>query len=87
MPSARQVKEGEEVVGVGDGDEGAVVEIEGDDEDVIAEGLERLQLSDERKRQIEGLRAKSLLRRAKANSGQGGWAQLAAAETGMSSSC
>ena len=60
-----------------------VVEIEGDDEDDVAEGLARLELSDERRRQIEGLRAKSLLRRAKGYVGQGGWAQLAAAETGM----
>ena len=59
--------------------EGSVVEIEGD----IEERLADLRMNDERRDKIEGLRAKSLLRRAKASVGQGGWSQLAAAETGM----
>ena len=63
--------------------EGGVVEIEGDVEERLAD----LQMNDERKAKLEGLRAKSLLRRAKASVGQGGWAQLAAAETGMYADC
>ncbi|CAF9903355.1 MAG: hypothetical protein GOMPHAMPRED_000206 [Gomphillus americanus] len=57
--------------------EGSVVEIEGDVEERLAD----LRMNDERQDKIEGLRAKSLLRRAKASVGQGGWSQLAAAET------
>ena len=59
----------------------AVVELEGDDEEA-AQKLEALKLDDERKEQVTNLRAKSLLRRAKANVEQGGWGDLTSAEEG-----
>jgi tetratricopeptide (TPR) repeat protein len=51
-----------------------------DDDDEGAEALAALQLSDERRSQVRSLRAKSLMRRARANVELGGWAALAAAE-------
>jgi hypothetical protein len=61
--------------------DGAVVELDDDDEEA-ERALAALKLSDERKEQIRSLRAKSLMRRARANNEQGGWATLAAAEEG-----
>jgi tetratricopeptide (TPR) repeat protein len=67
----------------GDGKDGAVVEIEDDNEVDMDEQLRRLQISDQRKAQIESLLAKSLLRRAKANTELGGWGALTSAEEGQ----
>lgn len=62
------------------GEEVAVVEISGDDEEAEQAELKRLQKNDERKRDVERIRAKALMRRAKAKSQQGGWANLQGAE-------
>jgi tetratricopeptide (TPR) repeat protein len=56
-----------------------VVELPDDDDDG-AKALAALQLSAERRSQVRSLRAKSLMRRARANVELGGWAALAAAE-------
>lgn len=57
-----------------------MVEISGDDEEAEKEELERLQKDDERKRDVARIRAKALMRRAKARSQQSGWANLQGAE-------
>ena len=56
-----------------------VVELEGDDA-AAARALAALKLDDERRAQVATLRAKSLLRRARANSEIGGWGDLTSAE-------
>ena len=61
---------------------GQVVELDADDDDVAERELQRLRLGDERRAQVESLRAKSLLRRARGNAEQGGWGSLVAAEEG-----
>lgn len=65
-----------------DGDDAndGVVEIEGDDEEDEQAELERLRLSDERIKDIQRIRTKSLLRRARARNELGGWANLQGAE-------
>lgn len=63
---------------------GAVVEIEGEGEDAEKE-LADLKLSDERKEDIERIRVKALMRRAKGKMEQGGWGNLAGAEEGEQS--
>lgn len=65
-----------------DGDDAndGVVEIEGDDEEDEQAELERLRLSDERIKDIQRIRTKSLLRRARARNELGGWANLQRAE-------
>lgn len=60
--------------------EDAVVEISGDNEEAEKATLGRLQKNDERRRDVARIRAKALLRRAKAKSQQGGWASLQGAE-------
>lgn len=60
--------------------EDAVVEISGDHEEAEKATLGRLQKNDERKRDVARIRAKALMRRAKAKSQQGGWADLQGAE-------
>ena len=68
-----------------DGEEdGGIVEIEGDEEEA-EKALAELKLSDERKESIRRIRAKSLLRRAKAKVELGGWGNLAGAEEGQGS--
>lgn len=62
------------------GDDG-VVEIEGDGEEAEKE-LASLKLSDQRKDDILRIRAKALMRRAKAKSELGGWGNLQGAEEG-----
>lgn len=57
-----------------------MVEISGDDEEAEQAELKRLQKNDERKRDVERIRAKALMRRAKAKSQQGGWGNLQGAE-------
>lgn len=60
--------------------EDAVVEISGDDEEAEKAELDRLRKNDERRRDVARIRAKALMRRAKAKSQQGGWASLQGAE-------
>lgn len=62
------------------GQEDAVVEISGDDEEAEQEELRRLQRNDQWKRDVARIRAKALMRRAKAKSQQDGWANLQGAE-------
>ncbi|KAJ5783158.1 hypothetical protein N7457_004932 [Penicillium paradoxum] len=54
----------------------AVVEISGDDEDAELEELERLKEQDEQRNKVMRLRAKVLMRRAKAKTEIGGWGSL-----------
>ena len=58
-----------------------MVEIEGDEEEA-ERALAELKMSDERKEDFRRIRAKSLLRRAKAKVELGGWGNLAGAEEG-----
>ena len=67
---------------VSDVQEGDIVEIEGEGED-LQEVLEKLKLEDKRKEDIQRIKAKALMRRAKARSESGGWANLQGAEEGM----
>lgn len=57
-----------------------VVEISGDDEEAEQEELKRIQKYDERRNDVARIRAKALMRRAKAKSQQGGWANLQGSE-------
>lgn len=72
--------EKKEVEKPGDG-HGEVVEIAGEGDEAEKE-LENLKISDERKTDIQRIRAKALMRRAKARSEQGGWSNLQGAEEG-----
>ncbi|KAE8145695.1 putative tetratricopeptide repeat protein 1 [Aspergillus avenaceus] len=58
----------------------AVVEISGDNEEAEQEELKRLHKNDERKNDILRVRAKALMRRARAKSQLGGWGNLQGAE-------
>lgn len=58
----------------------AVVELSGDDDDSEQAELHRLQKIDERKRDILRIRAKALMRRARAKMELGGWGNLQGAE-------
>jgi hypothetical protein len=58
---------------------GRVVELDSEDE-AAEQALATLRIDDKRKEQIKSLRAKSLMRRAKANLQRGGWSNLASAE-------
>ncbi|KAL4935065.1 hypothetical protein BDV06DRAFT_207772, partial [Aspergillus oleicola] len=62
-----------------DGD-AAVVEISGDDEISEEEQLKKLKEADERKRDVARIRAKALMRRARAKTELGGWGNLQGAE-------
>lgn len=57
-----------------------MVEISGDDEEAEQEELRRLQRNDQWRRDVARIRAKALMRRAKAKSQQDGWANLQGAE-------
>ncbi|KAL2004005.1 hypothetical protein VTN02DRAFT_1068 [Thermoascus thermophilus] len=59
---------------------GAVVELSGEDEESQQEELERLKQHDERMDDIKRIRAKALMRRARARSELAGWANLQGAE-------
>lgn len=59
-----------------------VVEIKAEDEDVEEE-LAKLELSDQRGGDIRRIRVKTLMRRAKAKSEEGGWGNLQGAEEGL----
>ncbi|KAI4280724.1 MAG: hypothetical protein L6R38_004227 [Xanthoria sp. 2 TBL-2021] len=56
-------------------DDGGVVEL-ADDEENEAEALEKIEKDDRRKNDIRRIRAKALMRRARAKSEQGGWGNL-----------
>ncbi|KAJ5712527.1 hypothetical protein N7493_008995 [Penicillium malachiteum] len=58
----------------------AVVEISGDDAEAEEKELQRLKELDETRTNVLRIRAKSLMRRAKAKSQSGGWANLQGAE-------
>lgn len=75
-------KEGEEGH---DDDDGKVVEItaEGGGEQEEEDALANLQKRDKRKEDGQRIRAKALLRRARAKSELGGWANLQAAHEGI----
>ena len=62
-------------------DGSGIVELEGSEEEA-AHKLAALQLNDERREQVANLRAKSLLRRARANVAMGGWGSLQSALEG-----
>ncbi|KAL4749160.1 hypothetical protein BDW72DRAFT_178759 [Aspergillus terricola var. indicus] len=57
-----------------------VVEIPGDDEVDEQAALQKIKENDERKRDVARIRAKALMRRARAKSELGGWANLQGAE-------
>ncbi|KAF6229007.1 hypothetical protein HO133_007121 [Letharia lupina] len=59
--------------------DGGVVEIEGEGAEAEEE-LKKLEMSDQRRDDILRIRSKALMRRAKANSEQGGWGNLQGAE-------
>lgn len=61
-------------------DAGGVIEIAGDDEEAEQEELKRIKKNDERRNNVARIRAKALMRRAKAKSQQGGWANLQGAD-------
>ncbi|KAL8906284.1 MAG: hypothetical protein Q9171_006329 [Xanthocarpia ochracea] len=63
-------------------DHGGIVELADDEEDE-AEALGKLQKVDQRKQDIRRIRAKALMRRARARSEQGGWGDLQAALEGI----
>lgn len=56
-------------------DDDEVIEIAGDDEDETV-ALQKIQDNDKRKEDIKRIRAKALMRRARARSEQGGWGNL-----------
>lgn len=58
---------------------GGVVEISGDGEDAEVE-LKQLEISDQRRNDIQRIRSKALMRRAKAKYELGGWGNLQGAE-------
>lgn len=62
-----------------DGGDGTIVEINSDEEDESAV-LEKLKISDERKADVQKIRAKALLRRARGRIELGGWSNLAGAQ-------
>ena len=63
------------------GEQDEVVEIEGEG-DAAEEELDKLRLDDKRKEDIQRIRAKALMRRAKARTEQAGWGNLQGAEEG-----
>lgn len=66
-----------------DGDEGdaSVVEIDGDGE-AAEKQMEKLKMSDKRRSDVQRIRTKALMRRAKAKLELGGWGNLQGAEDG-----
>ena len=65
-----------------DVDDNGVVEIEATGPEADRE-LAKLEMDDQRKEDIRRIRAKALMRRARARSEQGGWGNLQGAEEGM----
>lgn len=64
-------------------DDQGVVEIEGE-EGEVEQQLEKLKMSDERKEEVQRIRTKTLMRRAKGKAELGGWGNLQGAEDGTS---
>ncbi|KAH8705514.1 putative tetratricopeptide repeat protein 1 [Talaromyces proteolyticus] len=64
----------------GEGKENEVVELSGDNEEEEAKQLDRLQQDDSRRQAIKRIRAKALMRRARAKTELTGWANLQGAE-------
>ena len=62
-----------------EGGDDTVVELEGDEEEA-KQALKKLEMSDQRRDDIQKIRGKALMRRAKAKSELGGWANLQGAE-------
>lgn len=73
LPKKKEKKEDEA------GEDGSVVEIEGEGAEAEEE-LKKLEMSDQRRADILRIRSKALMRRAKAKSEQGGWGNLQGAE-------
>lgn len=65
--------------GAQEGGDSSVVEIEGEDSDVAAQ-MEKLNISDQRRDDVQRIRAKALMRRAKGKLESGGWGNLQGAE-------
>lgn len=65
--------------GAQEGVESNVIEIDGEDSEIAAQ-MEKLEFSDQRRDDIQRIRAKALMRRAKAKSESGGWGNLQGAE-------
>ncbi|KAL4864397.1 hypothetical protein BDV12DRAFT_176283 [Aspergillus spectabilis] len=77
----RSTKEGEESSNIQPvGSDEAVVELSGEDEVAEQEQLQKIKESDERKRDVLRIRAKALMRRARAKTELGGWGNLQGAE-------
>ena len=72
-------KDGSSAVEANDKDD-AVVEISGEDEEEEAEQLKKLENADQKRADVQRIRCKALMRRAKAKSELGGWANLQGAE-------
>lgn len=65
--------------GAQEGADSSVIEIEGEDSDVAAQ-MKKLEISDQRRDDVQRIRAKALMRRAKAKMESGGWGDLQGAE-------
>ncbi|KAJ5990176.1 hypothetical protein N7499_010703 [Penicillium canescens] len=79
IPPTAQVKDDDskgKTASDSDKDTDGVVEISGDDEEAEEKELQRLKNQDEQRRNVMRIRAKSLMRRAKAKSQIGGWGSL-----------
>lgn len=81
LESLDKLKDGAEVEEVDEGKEEA-------DEEIVSEGAKRAEkvqvVKSSRKDDIERIRAKALMRRARARAESGGWSSLQGAEEGMS---
>ena len=80
IPSANENSDAPQEKQQESGSTDAVVEITGDDEEAEQEELKRLQKVDERKNDVMRIRAKALMRRARAKSQLSGWGNLQGAE-------
>lgn len=79
IPPTAQVKDDDskgKTASDSDKDTDGVVEISGDDEEAEEKELQRLKYQDEQRSNVMRIRAKSLMRRAKAKSQIGGWGSL-----------
>jgi hypothetical protein len=79
IPPTAQVKDDDmkgKTASDSDKDTDGVVEISGDDEEAEEKELQRLKEQDEQRSNVMRIRAKSLMRRAKAKSQIGGWGSL-----------